>query len=307
MWRVDNIVIDIKGINRYYDNFLALNDISFHVRKGQIFGYLGPNGSGKTTTIKIILGLIRPSSGSLKILDGNPFPDTCEGLKLRSNIGAMLEFNGLIEDLTGVENLVFWAGLYGLDKEVSITKARKLIKKVKLEDWSDVKVSKYSYGMKKRLTLARSLISDPTLLILDEPTMGIDPESRYLIRKILKELTSQGKTVFFSSHDLEEVQKLCTHLAIIKKGKLIFNGSLDSLIEYFGRFKLYIRLKSSTNAKKLSNDLKKRDYETKVDGPLVIFYPKINFDLDDFQGYEIIDSWKGNSSLEETYLEIVGT
>lgn len=304
---MNKVVIDIKGVNRFYDEFHALKNISFQVKKGQIFGYLGPNGSGKTTTIKMILGLMRPSSGSLSVLDGNPFLDTSSGLKLRSNIGSMLEFNGLIEDISGIENLVFWAGLYGMDKKLSFGKAKKMIEKLKLEKWSNFKVSKYSYGMKKRLTLARSLISDPDLLILDEPTMGIDPESRYLIRKILKELKNQGKTIFFSSHDLEEVQKVCTHVAIIKKGKIRFNGSLNDLIEHFGRSKLYVRLKSSKNAKIFSNELKKRDYETKVDGPLVIFYPELNFNLNDFQDYEIVDSWNGNSSLEETYLEIVGT
>jgi ABC-type multidrug transport system ATPase subunit len=302
---MSEIVIKIKNLSRYYDEFLALNDISFQVKKGQIFGYLGPNGSGKTTTIKVILGLIKPSIGEVETLQGNLFPDTNKGLQLRSKVGSMLEFNGLIEDLSGLDNLIFWAGLYGINKEVALFKASELIEKVNLNEWKDVKVSKFSYGMKKRLALARSLISDPPLLILDEPTMGIDPESRHLIREILLDLTKEGKTIFFSSHDLEEVQKICSHIAIIKKGKLVFNGQLTKLVENYGISKLYVRLKSIDNAQKLSFELKKKGYEPILDGELVIFYPDESFKIDDFHDYGIIDTWKGESSLEKVYLEMM--
>ncbi|MDR2873699.1 MAG: ABC transporter ATP-binding protein [Methanobrevibacter sp.] len=154
-----SIVIDINNLNKCYGSFKALEDISFQVKKGQIFGYVGPNGAGKTTTIKIILGLMKPTSGKVNILGGNTFPDTHESFELRSKIGAILDFNGLINDWSGLDNLIFWAGLYNINKENAFSLAKKLIKLVKLEDWEDINVFKYSNGMQKRLSLAKSLIS----------------------------------------------------------------------------------------------------------------------------------------------------
>ncbi|MDR2624610.1 MAG: ABC transporter ATP-binding protein [Methanobrevibacter sp.] len=226
-------IIDINSLIKYYGNFKALNRVSFRVEKGQIFGYLGSNGAGKTTTIKILLGLMKASSGEVRVFGGDTFPDTPNSLKLRAAIGSVLEFNGLLEDRTGLDNLIFWAGLYNIDKADGLVLAEKLMDLVQLEEWADVKVGKYSYGMCKRLAIARCLISDPELLILDEPTLGVDPESRHLIRELLKDLSEKGKTIFISSHDLGEIQKICSHLAIIKKGNILFKGSLDDLIKQY--------------------------------------------------------------------------
>ncbi|MDR2829690.1 MAG: ABC transporter ATP-binding protein [Methanobrevibacter sp.] len=222
-------VVSIESLNKYYGDFHALKDISFEVKKGDIFGYLGHNGSGKTTTIKILLGLMKPTSGNIEVLGENTFLDTDESKKSRSKLGAVLDFDGLIHEFSGLKNLTFWGGLYGINEEKALSTAKKLIKLVKLGNWEDVKVSKYSNGMKKRLCIARSLIPNPELLILDEPTSGLDPESRVLIRKILKNLTIKDKTIFISSHDLEEVQKTCSHIGILNKGELILNTSLDKL------------------------------------------------------------------------------
>ncbi len=298
-------VIDIKDVHRYYGDFHALKGISFKVKKGQIFGYLGPNGSGKTTTIKLILGLISPSTGNIKVLNIDPFPNNFKTLKLKLNLGSILEFNGLIEELTGLDNLVFWAGLYGINKKSALKKGLNLLSQVKLDDWADVKVSKYSYGMRKRLTLARSLISDPDILVLDEPTMGVDPESRYLIRNIIKDLAEKGKTVFFSSHDLEEVQKICSNIVIIKKGKIIFNGSLNKLVNHFGKSKTYLLLNSSKEAKKLSTELKNKGFEAIQDGSLITFYQEKKFSVSEFSEYHIVDNWNGELSLEKAYFQMV--
>ncbi|MDR2545130.1 MAG: ABC transporter ATP-binding protein [Methanobrevibacter sp.] len=228
-----SVVINVNNLNKYYNGFKALKDISFKVNRGNVFGYLGSNGSGKTTTIKILLGLIKPTSGDIKVLGSNTFFDSYESIKARSKIGSILDFDGLIQELSGIDNLIFWGGSYGISKENAFSLSKNLIKLVELGDWGDVKVSKYSNGMKKRLCIARSLISDPQVLIMDEPTTGLDPESRYFMRKILKELASKGKTIFLSSHDLEEVQKICSHVGLINKGELIFNGPLDKLSSGF--------------------------------------------------------------------------
>ena len=168
---------------------------------------MDPTDSGKTTTIKIILGLLKPSSGSVEVLGVDPYLDNTESLSVRSHIGSMLEGDGLYLNLTGMENLVYWAELYGLNNQKAHENAVDVIKKVKLFKWADTEVSKYSHGMKKRLSFARALINDPDILVLDEPTSGVDPESRILIRNLMKNLVESGKTIFFSSHDLEEVQK----------------------------------------------------------------------------------------------------
>ncbi|MBI5460159.1 ABC transporter ATP-binding protein [Methanobacterium sp.] len=297
------VLISIKEIHRFYGDFEALKGISLKVEKGQIFGYLGPNGSGKTTTIKLILGLIKPSFGTVRVHGGDPYHDN--DMNVRINIGSMLELDGLYEKLTGLENVIFWAELFGITGSKAVGQAKKVIKLVEMSEWAHVLVSKYSFGMRKRLALARALISDPDILILDEPTVGVDPETRYLIRKMMKDLASQGKTIFFSSHDLEEIQKTCTHVAIIKKGKLISNGALNDVLAQFGKPKLFIRLESASDTETLGKKLEDIGYQIHIEGPLISFYPKNDLNIDDFSKYGILDSWKVESSLEEVYLNLV--
>lgn len=299
------VVLNLDHVHRYYDDFEALKGVTLQVKMGEIFGYLGPNGSGKTTTIKLILGLIKPSSGNVSILDGNPYLDDAQAIDTRKHIGSMLEFDGLYENLTGLQNLIFWAELYGLNNQLARERAELMIDSMKLSKWADVKVKKYSFGMSKRLTLARAIIHDPNILILDEPTVGVDPESRYLIRNIIKNLAADGKTIFFSSHDLEEVQKICSHIAILKKGELIFNGTLKDALNNFGKQKLFIRLESSNDAITLAKKLEEINYDVKIEGPLISFYPNEDFNNSVLTSKKIIDSWKINSSLEEVYFNLV--
>ncbi len=299
------VLINLNEIHRFYGNFEALRGISLEVRKGQIFGYLGPNGSGKTTTIKLILGLIKPSSGKVSVLGEETYPENAKSMNKRRHIGSMLEFDGLYEKLTGLQNLVFWGELYGMDGQKAVKQARNVIDSVKLSEWADVQVARYSHGMRKRLALARALVSDPDILVLDEPTVGVDPESRYLIRNMIKELAAQGKTIFFSSHDLEEVQKICSHIAIIKRGKLISNGTLREVISQFGKSKLFIRLESPADADFLAKRLQNMGYEIKVEGPVVSFYPEEDFNISELAERKVLDTWRVRSSLEEVYLNLV--
>lgn len=194
---MNETVLSLNDVHRIYGKFEALKGVSFEVKKGQIFGYLGPNGSGKTTTIKLLLGLIKPSSGSLSVLGEDPYIDDVKAMETRKHIGSMLEFDGIYEQLTGLQNLVYWAELYGLEGQKAVSRGKQMIKSVKLSEWADTVVTKYSFGMRKRLALARALVSDPDVLILDEPTVGVDPESRYLIRNMIQDLATQNKTIFF--------------------------------------------------------------------------------------------------------------
>lgn len=301
---MNETVLSLNDVHRIYGKFEALKGVSFEVKKGQIFGYLGPNGSGKTTTIKLLLGLIKPSSGSLSVLGEDPYIDDVKAMETRKHIGSMLEFDGIYEQLTGLQNLVYWAELYGLEGQKAVSRGKQMIKSVKLSEWADTVVTKYSFGMRKRLALARALVSDPDVLILDEPTVGVDPESRYLIRNMIQDLATQNKTIFFSSHDLEEVQKVCSHIAIIKKGKLIVQGTLKNVMTQLGKFKRFIRLKSSENANILAKKLQKIGYDVKIEGPLISFYPEDDFNISMFEG-EFLDTWTVSSSLEEIYLKTV--
>jgi ABC-2 type transport system ATP-binding protein len=260
---VVEVVLTLENIHKFYGDFEALKGISFEIKEGQIFGYLGPNGSGKTTTIKLLLGLIRPSSGNVYILGEDPYPDNIEAKNVRQHIGSMLEFNSLYENLTGLENIAFWANLYGINGQTALKKAKNVIEMVKLSEWGNTSVSKYSYGMNKRLVLARALVSDPDILILDEPTAGVDPESRYIIRNMMKKLAKQGKTIFFSSHDLEEVQKVCTHVALLKKGKLISEGVLNEIITEFGNSRTFVLLESPTDARYVAKKIQNITYDLK--------------------------------------------
>jgi len=270
---------ELKNVHRLYGDYEALRGISLEVRNGQIFGYLGPNGSGKTTTIKLILGLIKPHSGDVSVLGGDPYIDDYKAMDTRRHIGSVLEFDGLYTQLTGLQNLVFWAELYGIEGQNAIKRAKHMIDLVKLSEWADVRVAEYSFGMRKRLNLARALVNDPDILILDEPTVGVDPESRYLIRNIIKDSAAEGKTIFFSSHDLEEVQKICSHIAILKNGELIFNGTLKDVITQLGKSKLFIRLESPDDADFLTKKLRDIGYDVKMEGSVVSFYPEKGFEI----------------------------
>lgn len=255
-------IIKIKELQKYYGNFQALNGITLNVEKGQILGYLGPNGAGKTTTIKLILGLIKADNGLIEVLGSDPYSNNKINLQNRTRIGFMLEFNGLFQDLTGLENLVYWGGLYNIDKKIAYSRAKDLLELVELDKWGEEKVFKYSYGMTKRLALVRALIPEPELLILDEPTLGIDLESRHIIRNIIKNFASEGKAVLFSSHDLEEVRKISSHVTIIKEGKLIYNDTLDNLLKSYDESieEIYLKLVKESDEYSIKNSYSKNEH-----------------------------------------------
>ena len=297
-------VIALKNVDMYYDKYHALKNISFDVISGQIYSYLGPNGSGKSTTIKIILGLLKPSSGSIKILGEDPYLDTKKSLELRRQIGSMLEWDGLYLNLTGLENIIYWAEIYGLKKEKALKRAIDVFRKVKLLDWANTSVSKYSHGMKKRLSFARAIVNDPDILVLDEPTSGINPESRMIIRKLMKNFVEHGKTIFFSSHDLEEVQKVSSSSFLLNNGKIIFKGSLEEFRKSFSFSKVFVLMKNHDEAMALSKKLNISTKWLQIKGPIISFILKEGFDSN-LAGENIISSWTEEPSLEDVYMNAI--
>lgn len=220
-------IIEITGMSRYFWNrgkkITAVENLNLSVPRGSIYGYLGPNGAGKTTTIRIILGLIRPGKGEIKIFNKPLKNNRTEFFK---KIGALVETPSLYQHLTGYENLKVTQKLKGGDKK----NIDKVLQIVKLENDANRIVKQYSHGMCQRLGIALALLNDPELLILDEPTSGIDPAGISEMRELLKKINNEfGITVFLSSHLLSEVEQLVSHIGIINKGRLLFQGTIDEL------------------------------------------------------------------------------
>jgi ABC-2 type transport system ATP-binding protein len=223
-------IIETDSLSKVYESRFskqkvnALNSVSFKVNEGEIFGLLGPNGAGKTTLVKILLGITFPTNGSGKIF-GQPLADH----KWKSKAGYLPENHKFPQYLTGEQTLSFYGGLSGTDGAALKKKIPEMLKLVDLEKWGKVRIKKYSKGMLQRLGLAQAMLSEPDLLFLDEPTDGVDPIGRKEIRDILLELKGRGKTIFLNSHLLSEVELVCDRIAILNKGDLIKEGSVDEL------------------------------------------------------------------------------
>jgi ABC-2 type transport system ATP-binding protein len=202
-----------------------LKGISFSVKEGEIFGYLGPNGAGKTTTIKCLLGLIFPDAGTIEIF-GQPHLSA----RARQVLGFLPENPYFYDYLTAREFLAFYADLFGLGRDVKEERIGRLLKLVGLERAADLRLRKFSRGMLQRIGLAQALINDPKLVILDEPLGGLDPLGRKEIRDIIVRFKQEGKTVFFTSHILQDIEMICDHVAIIVGGRVVKQGALQDLV-----------------------------------------------------------------------------
>ncbi|NLY43529.1 MAG: ABC transporter ATP-binding protein [Clostridiaceae bacterium] len=217
----------IDNLTKRYGKFLAVSGLSLEIPRGDIFGFVGPNGAGKTTTMKIVAGLMQPTSGRV-LIDG---VDLSKNIKeIRGKIGYMPDFFGVYDDLKVDEYLDFYCAAYGIASYQRKKIIDDLLELVDLSDKRDAYVDSLSRGMKQRLCLARSLVHDPLLLILDEPASGLDPRARVEMKEILKELKKMGKTILISSHILPELAELCTSIGIIEKGKMIVSGSVDEIM-----------------------------------------------------------------------------
>ncbi|MBO8174545.1 MAG: ABC transporter ATP-binding protein [Thermococcus sp.] len=222
--------IEIENLTKKYGNLKAVDGLTLNVEKGIVFGFLGPNGAGKTTTILSMLGLIIPDEGTIRILGHDVFR---EPIKVKERIGFLPENATIYEELTAWKNLEFFANFYNFSRQEKEKRIEELLKLVGLWDVKYRKVKTFSKGMKQRLLLAQALINDPEVLILDEPTSGLDPEGAFLVKSIVKEERKKGKTVFFSSHILSEVEELSDKVGIIVKGKLRAVGTLEEIKKQF--------------------------------------------------------------------------
>ncbi|ADG15416.1 nodulation ABC transporter NodI [Paraburkholderia atlantica] len=220
--------IEFHHVRKSYGEKTVVDGLSFHVNTGECFGLLGPNGAGKTTTLRMLLGIAAPDAGAIRLC-GESIPGRAR--LARSRVGVVPQFDNLDPDFTVRENLLVFGRYFGLSAAQCRAAVPGLLEFARLENKADARVSELSGGMKRRLTLARALINDPDVLIMDEPTTGLDPQARHLIWERLRSLLARGKTILLTTHFMEEAERLCHRLCVIEEGRKIAEGAPRELIE----------------------------------------------------------------------------
>jgi len=223
-------MIKVENLKKRFGNIVALDDVSFEVKKGETFGLLGPNGAGKTTAINILCGLAKPDQGIVS-LDGKTDPTVPE---VRLSLGVVPQTVALYEELSAQENLRFFGRIYGLSGRKLKERISNCLEIAGLSQRSKERISKYSGGMKRRLNMVCSLLHEPPLLLLDEPTVGVDPQSRNLIFDTIESWKKQGRTIIYTTHYMEEAERLCDRVAILDHGKILDIDSVENLIDRHG-------------------------------------------------------------------------
>jgi ABC-2 type transport system ATP-binding protein len=262
-------MIEIRGLVKSFGDIQALAGVDFTVNEGEIFGLLGPNGAGKTTTISIVAGLLNADSGSVRV---SGMDIRKEGGRVRRMLGVVPQDIALYEELSGRENLIFWGGLYGLAGKRLREEADRVLELVGLTDRAKDPVREYSGGMKRRLNLSAGLIHRPKVILLDEPTLGIDPQARLNILDIIRDGVSGGMTAIYTTHYLEEAEKLCDRIAIIDHGKILAQGTLGELVKLAGEGNL-VTVSGAFTKERMSPLLKGVAVEHLEDGSLRMLIP----------------------------------
>lgn len=298
---MNEYVIETKDLTKEFSNFTAVNKVNLKVEKGEIYGFLGPNGAGKSTTIRMLLGLIKPTKGK-SYLFGKSIES--HSINLLRKVGSMVESPSYYGNLTAKENLEITRKILDADKK----EIDKVLKIVDLTKWKNEKVKKFSLGMKQRLGIAQALLGDKELLILDEPTNGLDPSGIHEIRDLIISLPGMlGVTVLISSHILSEVELMATQVGIINKGELLFEGSLKEL-KNKNQSEICLGVSPMVEAEKYLLD---KNYEVdKKNGRLFLKKGVLNPGLLNkelvFEGFEVSHISEENKSLENIFLELTG-
>jgi len=296
-----NQVIEATGLIKRYRELTAVNGITFSVRKGELFGFLGPNGAGKTTTMKMVQCVSPRSGGELKIFGEDP---EFSGRNIRKRIGVVPQETNLDPDLSVFDNLVMYARFFDIPKSDAEKRALSLLEFFELEAKMDTIIEKLSGGMKRRLLLARSLMNNPDLLILDEPTIGLDPQARHHIWEKLLKLRAEGHTIVLTTHYLDEAARLCDRLVIMDHGNILVEGSPDELVRtYIG-----MDIVETDNTDEVTRYLNLMDISFEIGGETIQIRtnkPRELADIlmDKFQGIRVITR---PGSLEDVFLMLTG-
>jgi ABC-2 type transport system ATP-binding protein len=224
-------MLNISHLSKSFETLKAVDNISLDVGRGEVFGFLGPNGAGKTTTISMIAGLLKPDSGKI-LVDGMNLSSDIQ--KIKKIMGVVPQDMAFYEELSAKENLLFWGKLQGLGKKILAERISVYMEKTGLTGRENEPLKKYSGGMKRRINLIIGLIHQPKLLLLDEPTIGIDVQTKLNIYELIKEASAKGTTILYTTHNLKEAEELCHRIAIIDQGKILAEGTLEELIQIVG-------------------------------------------------------------------------
>ena len=307
----DIIAIAVEGLAKRFGEVQAVADVSFEVRQGELFGFLGPNGAGKTTTINILTGLAKPDSGTIRIAG---IDCTCNPKAAQHLVGIVPDESNLYPELTGFENLGFCAALYGMEKKEREARARELLETFGLAKAADRRFAGYSKGMKRKLTIAAGIIHNPPLLFLDEPTTGIDVASARQIRQLIAEFNRSGKTIFLTTHYIEEAERLCGRIAFIVDGRVVRSDTVANLIQQV-KEKHVVQIVASKSESALIDKLAavfpRLGFQVLSDGLIRVestapihVGPLVRF-LED-QGAEVMEARRMRPSLEEVFVRVTG-
>lgn len=300
MMTSDNLVIETKSLTKRFGDILAVDELTLEVPRGHVFGLLGPNGSGKTTTMGMLLGLVRPSAGRFSLFGGST-----THREALTRTGAIVEFPSFYPHLSGRDNLAFFQEITGKANAVEL---ETLLEKVGLAGRGKDRFHTYSLGMKQRLGLAYVLLGDPDLLILDEPTNGMDPDGMAEVRELIRSLGDGERTVLLSSHLLHEVEQVCDSVAILSHGRLVVQGTVDELVRSLAGETILIRTTDNTKAIELISKLDwVADVTSKDNSILVSALAERSAEISEVlsrSAVYIAEMTSGQMSLEEYYFKI---
>jgi ABC-2 type transport system ATP-binding protein len=304
-------IVTVTNLSKRYGDFAAVNGINFSIHRGEIFGFLGPNGAGKTTTINIMIGLARPSGGSILINGINAVKNV---KKAQSIMGIVPDESNLYDEMNGFENLCFCGSLYGMEKAAREKKAKELLEQFDLTKAGKRLFKAYSKGMRRKLTIAAGIIHEPEILFLDEPTTGIDVESARQIRQLLLNLKQSGTTIFITTHYIEDAERICDRISFIVGGKIVANGTVPELMESVSHGHT-IRLATDQDMKHYTEEIQERfpgctvkiDTDrtlTLISKERIALSPVLQY-LDG-KGISVFEAKELRPSLEDVFVRVTG-
>jgi len=299
-------MISAKGLTKVYGDFVAVDGIDFEVKKGEAFGLLGPNGAGKSTTMKMIASTSRRTGGTLEILGKDP---NKHGPEIRAHLGVVPQQDNLDRELKVWENLMVYGRYFGLSRKFLKGKIEELLEFAQLEDKRNNKTEELSGGMKRRLTIARGLVNEPEILMLDEPTTGLDPQARHVLWDRLFSLKELGVTLVITTHYMDEAEQLCDRLVVMDKGKIMAEGSPAELIKkYSSKEVLEVRFGSKNNAAAAKKLAKIGDRIEVLPDRILVYSANGEKELEKITklGLNPITSLVRRSSLEDVFLRLTG-
>ncbi len=304
-------IITVTNLKKMFGEVCAVNDISFKIDEGEIFGFLGPNGAGKTTTINMMIGLARPTDGDIIIYGIDAVKDV---KKVQGIIGVVPDENNLYDEMDGFDNLCFCASLYGIRKNEREKRARELLEEFNLAGAGKRPFKAYSKGMRRKLTIAAGIIHDPKILFLDEPTTGIDVESARQIRRLIVDLKEQGKTIFLTTHYIEEAQRVCDRVAFIANGRIVKVGTVKELLEnaqHEYKIKLVLDKSIEDIKDEIESSLENCKLKIQEENSCIIIskertalYPVLR--ILDSKGISVYEAIEIKPSLEDVFVSVTG-